>query len=446
MATAVVMPKQGQTVESCILVEWKKRPGDSVAEGEILCEAETDKAVVEVPSPVAGTVLALFFGAGDDVPVMAPIAAIGALGEPVDGLRPEGATMPAPGPTVTAPERAPSPQAAPPATSGEAAPVSPRARALAAQRAVDLHSVQGSGPGGRIIERDVQAALAAQPKLSPVARAMVERGGYSAPAQGSGPGGRVMARDLSGAAPPSPPSVEMPAAPGDEKVTVTPLKGVRRVIADRMLASMQSTAQLTLHSSADARALLALRQRLKASDPALGLQAITINDLMLFAVSRVVPLHPVVNAHFAGNAIHQFRDVHLGFAVDTPRGLIVPVVRRANRLSLRQLAEEGKRLAAAAQNSTATPDELTGGTFTVTNLGNLGVEQFTPILNPPQVAILGVGSIVLKPVQGEGTVEFVPHLGLSLTINHQVVDGAPGARFLQALAQGLAQIDLLLAL
>jgi pyruvate dehydrogenase E2 component (dihydrolipoamide acetyltransferase) len=445
MATAVVMPKQGQSVESCIIVEWKKQPGEPVEEGDVLCEVETDKAVVEVPSPVAGTLLAHFFAAGDEVPVMTTIAAVGEPGESVDALRPAGATSAHVGDPST-----PVTSHQSPVSSHAASGVSPRARKLAAQRNIDPSGLEGSGPGGRILERDVMTALAAQPKLSPVARAMVEQGGYAAPAQGSGPGGRVMARDLTGEAGPLPtaavPVQPMPEGQDEGEVEVIPVKGVRRVIAERMLASLQTTAQLTLHASADARALLALRKRFKASDPALGLQGVTVNDLVLYAVTRVLPLHPPLNAHFADGAIRQYQEVHLGFAVDTPRGLLVPVVRRAQTLSLRRLAEESKRLAAAAQNGSATPDELTGGTFTVTNLGQLGIEQFTPILYAPQVAILGVGSVNLKPVgDGESDVTFVPHIALSLTINHQAVDGAPGARFLQGISQGLANIELLLA-
>ncbi len=220
---------------------------------------------------------------------------------------------------------------------------------------------------------------------------------------------------------------------------------MRKVIAERMLASLQTTAQLTLNASADARGILAFRKRLKASPDSFGLQQVTINDLVLFAVARTLPHHPDLNAHFSGDTLTKFKAVHLGLAVDTPRGLMVPVIRNAHQLSLKQISQEAKRLAAACQERRVTPDELSGGTFTVTNLGSLGIESFTPVLNPPEVAILGVSAISLKAVEIDGDVQFVPHLGLSLTINHQVVDGAPGARFLQALAQGLKDIDLLLA-
>jgi pyruvate dehydrogenase E2 component (dihydrolipoamide acetyltransferase) len=235
---------------------------------------------------------------------------------------------------------------------------------------------------------------------------------------------------------------------------VLPIRGVRKTIAERMLKSMQSTAQLTLHSSADARILLNLRKRFKASDPTLGLQSVTINDLVLFAVSRVLPQFAALNATMEAETITQYQSVHLGFAVDTLRGLVVPVIRQANSLSLRSIAQEAKRLSGAVQDGKVAPDDLAGGTFTVTNLGNLGIEQFTPILNVPQVAILGVGSVNLKAVAVEDddgsepgeSVQFVPHMGLSLTINHQVVDGAPAARFLHALAAAIKDLDLLLAL
>lgn len=449
MATVVTMPRLGNTVESSIIVRWIKQKGETVAEGEALCEVETDKATLEVPSPVSGTLLEMFFAEGDDVPVMTTIAAIGAPGENVESLRPGGAVsaVPAAAPAEPPAGRQPAAEQSSAPAAGAEVPVvgvSPRARSLAKQKGFDPVGLAGSGPGGRVIERDVLAALAARPRMTPLAQAMVSKGEFVAPPKGSGAGGRITSKDLSPAAAPLPAAMPQPGA--EDEVEVVPVRGVRKVIAERMLASMQTTAQLTLNTSADARALLAYRKRLKNSPEALGLQKVTINDLVHFAVSRTLPLFRDLNALFEGDQISLYRAVNLGFAVDTPRGLIVPVIRRADRLSLRQLAAEASRLAAACQDGKASPDDLSGGTFTVTNLGSLGIESFTPVLNPPQVAILGVSSINLKPVEVDGQVEFVPHLGLSLTINHQVVDGAPAARFLQALGQNLAQLDVLLAL
>ncbi len=448
MATAVVMPKQGQSVENCIIVGWRKAVGDTISAGEILAEVETDKALLEIESPASGTVLALFFGAGDEVPVLTNIAAIGQPGEDVSSLWPAGAAVQTL--NVETLERPAEPKvivetAAP---VSEFVGVSPRARNLAQQQGVEVTSLAGSGPGGRIIERDVQAVIIKKPAMTPLARSMAAQGGFDVPAHGSGVSGRIMADDLqSAAAQPEPVAPAAPVAvPVKEEVRTIAVKGIRKVIAGRMLASLQTTAQLTLNASADARALLAYRQRLKESAEALGLRQVSINDLLLLALSRVLPQYPDLNATFSDDTISQYKNVHLGFAVDTPRGLIVPVIRQANSLSLKAIAGEAKRLASACLNSTISSDEMNGGTFTMTNLGSFGVESFTPVLNPPQVAILGVGNINLKPVQVEGEVQFIPHLGLSLTINHQVVDGAPAARFLQAFAQGVAQIELLLAL
>jgi pyruvate dehydrogenase E2 component (dihydrolipoamide acetyltransferase) len=449
------MPKLGNTMESAIIVRWMKQVGDTVAAQDTLCEIETDKATMEVESPVSGTLLEIFFREGDDVPVMTNIAAVGVPGEDASSLRPPSASnLPA---AASQPIEAalPSAQQEPHSNTSvqpvanevtSTGAISPRARRLAARKHIDAAGIVGSGPRGRIIERDVRAALADRPKVTPVAKEMLASGAYAAPEQGTGIGGRIMSRDLVATSPSVVPGIGARGSAADGDVSqVIQLKGARRVISQRMLASIQTTAQLTLNTSADARALLAYRKRLKASPEALGLQDVTINDLLMYVVSRTVMEHAEVNAHFADETITAFKNVHLGFAVDTPRGLIVPVVRSANRLTLKQMAVETRRLADACQNGTVTPDELTGGTFTITNLGSLGIETFTPILNPPQVAILGVGSVNLKPIEVDGAVQFIPHVALSLTINHQVVDGAPGARFLQQLSKNLADLELVLA-
>jgi pyruvate dehydrogenase E2 component (dihydrolipoamide acetyltransferase) len=273
------------------------------------------------------------------------------------------------------------------------------------------------------------------------------------PPNGTGLGGRITSEDVLAAAAGEiiapPPAVEpepqalTPLLTTTDQATVIPLRGVRKVTAERLLASLQTTAQLTLTASADARALQAYRARLKASATSLELSEISLNDLILFAVARTLRTFPDLNATLTDDAITQFATVNLGFAVDSPRGLLVPVIHGADRLSLHALARESKRLIESAGKLTS--DDLNGGTFTVTNLGSFGIETFTPILNPPQVAILGVGKIDLKPVQVEAEVQFIPHLHLSLTIDHRAVDGAPAARFLQALCRNLAQFDLLLA-
>lgn len=454
MATPILLPKLGNSVESSIIVAWLKQPGEAVAEGEPICTIETDKTTVEVTSTASGILLKHLAQVGDDVPVMAEIAWVGEIGESVEAsnvkreasnVKRETSGVAAQSPIAQSPNRPIANLQSP------SAGISPRARKLAQANAINPDELTGSGPGGRVIERDVQAAMAnatqAAPKLTPVAQRMVAQGDFVVPEMGSGNHGRITKQDLIAAKPVPISPAATPQASDD--VEVISLKGVRKVIAERMLASLQSTAQLTMTASADARALQAYRRQLKASPEALGLREVTINDLVLLAVSRVLPQHLALNALFTGEAIAQHKQVHLAFAVDTPRGLLVPVIRRANAMSLKAISREAKRLAAACMDGTAKPDDLNGGTFTVSNLGAFGVETFTPVLNPPQVAILGVGGIGLKAVadpNDETQVTHVPHLSLSLTINHQVVDGAPAARFLQALAQAIAQIELTLAI
>jgi pyruvate dehydrogenase E2 component (dihydrolipoamide acetyltransferase) len=450
------MPKQGNTVEQVLLARWLKRPGERVQAGEVLCEVETDKAVMEVESSASGVLLEMFYKEGDTVPVMTPIAVVGEAGEAAAAPPTAAPTLPAAAQVTSPPSARPTaPRPTASGSDGRSVGVSPRARALAAQKGIDPSTLRGTGPEGRVIERDVLAAVNAAP-MTPLARALLSRSDLQAPPEGTGIGGRVTARDLV----PLPPAAVEPApvesapsvppaepAPSAADVTVIPLQGVRKVTAERMRASLLNSAQLTLNASADARALQALRQRFKASPEALGLRGVTLNDLLLFAVARTLPNHPELNAtlDLAAGEIVQHRRVHLGMAVDTPRGLLVPIIRDAHILSLKALSEAAAALAQKAQSGRLTPDEMQGGTFTVSNLGSFGVESFTPVINPPQVAILGVGNIQLKPVMVDAEVQHLPHIGLSLTIDHQVVDGAPGARFLRDLSAALAQIDLLLA-
>ncbi len=466
MATPVVMPKLGNSVESSIIVGWKKRPGDVVTAGETLLEVETDKATVDVEAPASGTLLAIYFNAGADVPVMTAIAAIGQPGESTADIAPGGApdgeinrkdaADAKKEPTGTTSASIASEPASLPAgaehgspPTGDTAPISPRARHLAEDKGVSVAGIAGTGPGGRIIERDIVAALAQQPKLTPVAERMVAQGAFALPEGAAGK--KITTRDLVPAAAADVPATSAPASTvmtqqTQGEIQVFPLKGVRKVIATRMLASLQTTAQLTLNAYADARALRTLRARLKASDERLGLRGVTINDLILFAVARTLLAFPEMNTHLKDDALHQFPYVNLGFAVDTPKGLMVPVVKNAHTHSLRALSAESVRLAKSAQDGTIKPDDLDGGTFTVTNLGGLGIDTFTPVLNPPQVGILGVGGIALRAIEVGDDIQHIPHIALSLTIDHRAVDGAPGARFLQAVARALADVDVLMAI
>ena len=440
MATIVVMPQLGNSVESCIIVEWTVAEGDAVSLDQTLCSIETDKSTMEVPSTAEGTVLKLLWDEGDEVPVKDPLIIVGAPGEDVSGLVPgSGAAEAGAAPAEEAPaSAAPAPSFATTAASGA---VSPRARALASAKGVDASAItEGSGPHGRVIERDVAAAIAAGPALTSAARAA----GVSA-AEGTGIGGRVSVADANRApeaVPASSAAAPAPAADFPGASTSSPLKGVRKVVAKRMMESLTSTAQLTLNTTANAAGVLALRKKVKNADEALGLNRITLNDLVCFAVSRTLLKYPVFNAHLEDGVLTEFEQVHLGFACDTPRGLLVPVIRSAQSLGLKAFSDEAKRLAGGATDGTLSPDYLSGGTFTVSNIGSFGIETFTPVINLPQTAILGVGAITPRPVLApDGTVGVEQRLNLSLTIDHQVIDGADGARFLRDLVAAIENID-----
>lgn len=441
MATIVVMPQLGNSVESCIIVEWMIAEGDTVSVDQTLASIETDKSTMEVPSTAEGTVLKLLWEEGDEVPVKDPLIIVGEPGEDISGLVPGGDGTPA---EADAPaEQAAAPEAAAPAFATERATgaVSPRARALAASNGVDASAItEGSGPHGRVIERDVAAAIAAGPVLTSAARAA----GVSA-TEGTGIGGRVSVADAGRTAEAAPAAaVAAPAAAADfpGASTSAPLKGVRKVVAKRMMESLTSTAQLTLNTTANAAGILAMRKKVKNADESLGLNKITLNDLVCFAVSRTLLKYPVFNAHLEDGVLTQFEQVHLGFACDTPRGLLVPVIRSAQALGLKAFSDEAKRLAGGAIDGSLSPDFLSGGTFTVSNIGSFGIETFTPVINLPQTAILGVGTITPRPtVAADGSIGVEQRLNLSLTIDHQVIDGADGARFLRDLVVAIENID-----
>lgn len=456
MATPVQMPKQGNSVEECLLVEWCVEENATVSEGDILCNIETDKASFEVPAPASGTVLTQFFGAGELVPVLTNITVIGDPGEETAEFKPdvEGGG-PASGPGEgAAPTPAPAAAPAPAGPAGPAAaaasvdaPASPRARKLAASTGINLATVPGTGPNGRITSRDVQAAADARGPMTPAARAAALATGQVAGA-GTGVGGHVRVQDLQaapavGAAPAAAVAADLTTPP-----TEVPYRGIRKIIGDRMLSSLMNHAQMTMNLSADATSLMAHRKTFKATGQALGLPNITIGDMVAYVVTQVLAKTPELNAIFerSSETLLQYHQVHLAVAVDTPRGLMVPVIANAHALNLAQLSMQIADYAGQCRQGAINPDLLQGGTFTITNLGALGIQSFTPVLNSPQVAILGVCGIEQKPVpDSKGGYRFQPTMGLSLTIDHQVVDGAPAARFLKAVAAGIADFSTLTA-
>ncbi|MDX9982002.1 MAG: dihydrolipoamide acetyltransferase family protein [Lentisphaeria bacterium] len=436
MPTPIVMPKQGNTVEECLLSEWRVAVGDQVKEGDVIADIETDKTTGEVTATAGGTVLALFCEAGELIPVFQNICVVGNPGESFAEFAPGDSTTP----PAAAPAEAPAPAETPAAVPAETAvattdaPLSPRARTFLADHPTNLTGVAGSGPDGRILEKDVAAAYRAGARLSPAAAAKVAAG-EAAPASGSGVAGMVLTGDLgkpAAAAAPAPAPVAA-AALGIDTVTEVKIPNIRKIIAKNLMAALHEQAQYTLNAEADVTGLLTLRQQIKDAGERLGLANVNIGDMVMFAAVKALAKHPELNAEFDGSVIRQHSAVHIGFACDTPRGLMVPVLRGAQAMSLGQMGGAVKVLAKEAQAGTLAPDALGGGTFTVSNLGAFGVTTFTPVINPPQVAILGVGKTVLRPVRVGGGIEHRDYMQFSLTLDHRVIDGAPGARFLQTL-------------
>jgi pyruvate dehydrogenase E2 component (dihydrolipoamide acetyltransferase) len=443
MATVVIMPKQGQSVESCILTEMKKKKGDHVEAGDILFSYETDKASFEEAAQVSGTVLDVFFSDGDEIPVLTNVLVIGATGESTAEFRPAGSgnTQPAEA-AASAPAEAAANEPAKlvsdtiqaPQAATRLSPASPRAKAIACKNAIQAETLAGTGPHGRVIERDVLAAIAAAPKTTPLAKAIIKETGAALPETGSGLAGAVRGADV---------GAKNPVYASDS--VLKPLTNMRKIIAKAMHASLQNSAQLTHHLGADARQLTALRKKVKNALTEGYPTDITINDFVCFAVVRALGKFPQANAHFLGDNMRLFSKVHLGLAVDTERGLMVPTVKNADDLSIQGLSRQLKEVAAAAKKGSIAPDLLSpeAASFTVSNLGSYGVEMFTPVINLPQVAILGVNAIVPRPKDlGGGVYGFVPYMGLSLTYDHRALDGGEATRFLKQIATEIETLTL----
>ncbi|MCK3682729.1 dihydrolipoamide acetyltransferase family protein [Maribellus sp. YY47] len=412
MATPVMMPRQGQSVESCILGQWYKEVGEDVNEGDILFSYETDKASFEEEAKEAGTLLARFFEEGDEIPVLTNVAVIGKKGESIDEFKPGASAGDEENTPETPAEEAPKvfEFEVEEEQSGARLRISPLARNMAEKMGVEIQTLKGTGPHGRIIARDVEEAA----QKPAAAKTVVEK---PAPK----------------AVPVSKPAPAAVIESGDD-FEVKSIPNIRKLIANAMHQSLQNSAQLTHHMSADARQLMKLRKKFKAQLEAGEIkQNVTINDLVCYAVIRALEKYPQANTHFLGDKMKWFKKVHLGLAVDTERGLMVPALKNADDLSITGLSSQLKQLSTAARAGNVNPDLLSpaAATFTVSNLGNYGVEMFTPVINLPQTAILGVCTIVPRPKElEEGVYGFVPMMGLSLTYDHQALDGGEATLFL----------------
>ncbi len=400
MSTEVLVPPLGQTVDTVTLVAWHKTEGEAVTQGEMLFVIETDKATLDIEAPASGILRQVTAQPGDEVTVLSAIALIAADGEaleqalPAPDVGPVHSDAPITSPLHRATDHGPAPETT------HHRFVSPRARRLAEKHEVPLAQLRPTGPEGAIVERDVRAYLDAQAvSTAPVAQRR-----------------------------------------GMESAETVPMRGVRAVIAERMRQSVTATARVTLNAEADGTELVGLRHRLAR-------EAIDVshNALLIFILGRALHDHPKLNASLQGDAITQWHQIHVGLAVESERGLLVPVIRDVDRKGLLQISTETQRLVERARMGQCNSEEPGGGTFTLTNLGMFGIDSFTPIINLPECAILGVGRFKRRPAMIGDQIEPRYMVWLSLTFDHRLVDGAPAARFLQRVVQLVEQPHLLLA-
>jgi pyruvate dehydrogenase E2 component (dihydrolipoamide acetyltransferase) len=445
MPTNVVMEALSPTMEEGRLVEWKKQEGDPVAIGDVLAEVETDKAVMELVARAAGTMLKHIVEAGSTVPVSEPVAVIGQPGEDSGAAGPSNSgaagqrgskdtqgTQPAPGQNR--------PVSMPPA---------PPEAAATEERSPKERAPSRAGNGARVsTTAHGPAQQSGRVKASPLARRIAaERGVDLVGVTGSGPEGRVVARDLEGAAArsaavPSAPSVSAPlprspAATGDQPYTDTPLTQIRKTIARRLAESIGPVPTFYLTSEVDMERVWEAREALQTAGPrgpgAEEPVKVSFNDIVIKAVAMALRQHTACNAWWQDDHIRYWNEVHVSMAVAIDEGLITPVIRHADQKSLREIGAEARDLARRARERRLKPEEYTGGTFSISNLGMLDIEEFTAIINPPEAGILAVGRIVQKAVEHEGAVALRRRMRLTMSCDHRIIDGATGAQFLKTL-------------
>jgi pyruvate dehydrogenase E2 component (dihydrolipoamide acetyltransferase) len=412
----IIMPKASLTMTEGTLLEWFKRDGAEVKKGEIIAQIETDKVIIDIESPADGQLVRLVEN-GAVLPVAAVMGYVLVQGESRADIPAAAAGAPATesASAAPAPQQTAAPQAAAPAGRPGRVMASPLARRVAQELGVDLAQVIPSDPDGKISVEDVRRAAEARQQTAPEG----------------------------GAAPVPAPSAALGAAGLPVRSTV-PLSGVRGLIAERMAQSAHSAAAVTLHAWADATELVHVRNRINENPAALGLDKVSYDSFLVSALAQSLRQHPRLNAQLKGNVIEELSVINVGVAVDSPRGLITVVVKDADRKPWPQVAKELSELVQAALNGKASLESLEGGTFTLTNLGMLGIGHFTPIITPPQCAILGVGAFMEWPAVSQGQWTQRQMLPLSLTFDHRIVDGAPAARFLQDVRYWLENPHLLM--
>ncbi len=428
----MVMPKLGLTMTEATILEWRRGEGERVEAGEILLIIETEKVTLEIEAPASG-VLHILIPEGETVPVLEPIAVL-ASGEPVlaTAPHPPAATLQAGGaPGVHESQGAALASRSTHHLRSAAQRASPKARALARDLGIALNALTGTGPRDMIVVADVQRAAADKPEIraTPIARRLAAQNDVDLAAiTGTGPGGRIMRQDIERA------REGMPGEPAlgvGAPVSIKPMSSLRAVIAERLSSSWQERPHVTLTTEADATNLVSARQQAIAELE----RKVSYDAFLVALVARALTEYPFVNVRFTQAGIEELPQVNVGVAVDTERGLMVPVIRNAPDKSLIEIQQSLQVLVGRALDSRSLPDDLTGGTFTITNLGMFEIDGFTPIINPPESAILGVGRILAKPVAVGREVVVRDTVTLSLSFDHRLIDGAPAARFLQRVKQ-----------
>jgi pyruvate dehydrogenase E2 component (dihydrolipoamide acetyltransferase) len=416
MPSYINMPKLSDTMTEGTLLKWRKQKGDKVVAGDVLAEVETDKATMELESFDDGILTEIYVPEGEKIGIGQRVAMLLAPGEsaPAAGAAPSAPAPKAQPAAASEPaaSAAPAQQKAAPASEpasgngGVRVKSSPLARKVATEKGIDLSRLSGSGPGGRIVQRDVLGAQA---------------GGAPASGKASAP--------VPTAAPAAIPAV--PPGEGDQRI---PLTGMRRAIAERLLASKTQVPHFYLNIEVDAGELMRIRAEVNADAEKAGLGKLTVNDFILKAAIVAASRVPKVNASFAGDSIIQYANVNMAVAVAVEEGLVTPVIREAQKKSLREISEVVKDMAARARTKKLKPEEYQGGTLTVSNLGSYGIDSFSAIINPPQSLILAVGAIVKKPVvNAQGQIVVGQRMSIGLSADHRVVDGAIGAEYLAEL-------------
>lgn len=420
MAHPILMPKPGQMTEECTIVAWHKQPGDPVHRGDLLLEIETDKSNMDVEAFEEGVLLESYFEEGDTVPVNTILAYVGEPGEAVPDVAPPAQTISEPAPSQT--PQIPQPEAASPAVTAAFLPadtpdrggrlrISPRAGRLAADEGIDPRSVTGTGPNGRITERDVQAALEARASTAPAA-------------------------DTAKVAPAPVAAYVPPPLVAEDEEGPQPMSRMRQVIAERLTHSATTVPHFTMTVAVDMTGVLALRSELKAE----GAQ-LSVTDFILAATAQTLAEFPEVNSRTDGSSVWIRKRVHLGLAVSVPNGLVVPVIRDADRLSLPELHDRAGAVAVSAREGTLSPDDMTGSTFTVSNLGMFGVDEFSAIINPGESAILAVSSVAPTAVAIGDGLAVRQVMKMTMSADHRLIDGEMAARFLNALRRRLTDVE-----